>query len=315
MELRYDTPKKHCPKRGQLRMLRMTICITLLCAVGVLRAFFPGATAAVRATVLPMMETELDYRSAITALGETLTGETGIMEVLGDIYIRAFGGTEPENITVTAETEESVDPREPTPASTGAMLPPIEEVIVAPTLPELFSTQQTRTPVSPSRQPDGREAAVEVFLARQAEFADLTLPASASFTYEPLRLEFVAPVEGPVTSSFGFRRHPIIREVRFHFGTDIAAYTGVPFVAFAEGRVVIAGEDNSWGKYILLYHGNGIYTRYAHASAQYVRTGDTVTRGQRIGRVGATGTATGPHLHFELRVDGVYRNPEFYLEF
>jgi len=288
--------------------------MVLLCTVGVLRAFFPDATAAVRTTVQPLMEAELDYRTAISALGETLTGETGIMEVLGDIYIRAFGSREPEDVIVAAEAEGAKAEPESAPMPVMEMFPPIEEVIPAPTLSDIFSPQEAYAPEDTHTQPDEPEA-VEVFLAQQAEFSAFALPAGASFAYEPLYLDFVAPVAGPVSSSFGFRQHPIMREVRFHFGTDIADYTGTPFVAFANGRVVAAGENDSWGKYILLYHGGGVYTRYAHASVQYVRGGDTVALGQRIGRVGATGAATGPHLHFELRVGGVYRNPEFYLEF
>jgi len=260
-----------------------------------------------------MMEAELDYRAAIATIGETITGEASIMEVLGDIYIRAFGGADSEDVVVTAETEEPEPEMPPTPAPTVAIHPPIEEVIPTPILPEVLPEPEEHVPEAPT-EPSEPEA-VEVFLAQQAEFSDFDLPASVSFAYEPLYLDFVAPLEGPVSSPFGFRRHPILREVRFHFGTDIAVYTGTPFVAFADGQVIAAGENDSWGKYILLYHGNGVYTRYAHASAQYVRSGDTVARGEMIGRVGATGAVTGPHLHFELRVDGVYRNPEFYLVF
>jgi len=278
-----------------------------------------------RATVLPVIEADFDYRGAIATIGETLTGETTILEVLGDMTIRAFGGITPEEgeDAVTDDPEPSPVPAPMiTPPSVQVIHPPIEEVFTVPEMPleivYLLSRPEpepepmpTPTPVSAPQEPD----AVAVFLAQQERFSDHALPANAAIYYAPLDLDFVAPLAGRVSSPFGFRWHPIRGEVRFHFGTDIAADTGVPFVAFADGRVVQARENDSWGKYILLYHGDGIYTRYAHASAKYVSAGDTVERGQRIGRVGATGGATGPHLHFELRVNGMYRNPEFHMNF
>jgi len=276
----------------------------LICFVLVLRVFFPGAAEAMRAGVLPMMETDLDYRGAIAVIGETLTGDTPILEALGEMAIRAFGGDSAERIEVTAAPETPASEPVSPPELPRVIYPPIEEVFPVPAL----------LPLSPS-EPEAPTEAVAMFLARQEAFSDRAVPVNAAMSYVPLGLDIAVPVSGLVSSPFGFRWHPLHQDVRFHFGTDIAADTGVPILAFADGRVISAREGVGWGKYILLYHGDGIYTRYAHASALYVRTGDVVERGRMIGRVGATGGATGPHLHFELRVDGVYRNPEFYLDF
>jgi len=314
MEKRYEPYKRpnrggrkaSARSRGRAQALRMAACVVLLGAVMILRAFFPGAAELVRAKVLPMMEAELDHMAVIASIGETLTGEVGMMEVLGEIYIRAFGGIA-EEVDAHSETMEAT----PSPEPIVSDHPPIEEVIPVPELPEGIPMPDIDIPEEKPETP----AAVAVFLERQSEFADTAIPENVTFEYDSLGIEFVVPVMGPVSSSFGFRRHPLLREVRFHFGTDIAVYTGTPFVAFADGRVVSANENESWGKYILLYHGDGIYTRYAHADAKRVQTGDMVERGQRIGYVGMTGAATGPHLHFELRVNGKYRNPEFHMTF
>jgi len=261
-----------------------------------------------------MIEANLDYRAAIATIGETLTGEATILEVLGEMTVRAFGGMPSEDVPATVpELPPPMVRPAPTPEPLPVVHPPIEEVFPVPELHEgiyLLSAEDEE----PEPVPETPEA-VAVFLAHQEPFAYRDLPENATISYAPLGLEFVTPVYGRVSSPFGFRMHPLRGEVRFHFGTDIAAYSGTPISAFADGRVVAARENDSWGKYILLYHGDGIYTRYAHASVKYVQAGDTVERGQRIGRVGMTGGATGPHLHFELRVEGMYRNPEFYLSF
>ena len=94
---------------------------------------------------------------------------------------------------------------------------------------------------------------------------------------------------------------------------NFAANTGTDICAFASGTVIAAGKDAGYGNYLKLDHGSGYVTLYGHCSELLVSEGDPVQAGQVIARVGATGQATGPHLHFELMHDGVYLNPEFYL--
>lgn len=112
-----------------------------------------------------------------------------------------------------------------------------------------------------------------------------------------------------VTSNYGYRIHPITGSHRLHAGVDIGAPTGTPIYAAADGVVVTSVYSNSYGNYILINHGGGIYTLYAHASALYVSAGAVVIQGQTIAAVGSTGNSTGPHLHFEVRVNGSTVNP------
>ncbi len=113
-----------------------------------------------------------------------------------------------------------------------------------------------------------------------------------------------------VSSNFNPRRlHPVTKRVRPHNGTDYAAATGTPVWASGDGRVVEAGYSRANGNYIFIKHGNNIVTRYLHLSRKVVSRGDRVRQGQTIGHVGATGLATGPHLHYEFLLNGVHRNP------
>jgi murein DD-endopeptidase MepM/ murein hydrolase activator NlpD len=113
-----------------------------------------------------------------------------------------------------------------------------------------------------------------------------------------------------VSSNFNPRRlHPVTGRVRPHNGTDYAAATGTPVWASGDGTVIEAGYTRANGNYIFIKHGNNIVTRYLHLSKKQVSRGDRVRQGQTIGRVGATGLATGPHLHYEFLRNGVHRNP------
>ncbi len=126
---------------------------------------------------------------------------------------------------------------------------------------------------------------------------------------KPFKGRFMRPVNAPVTSGFGNRFHPILRISRLHAGTDFGARSGSPIFAVADGTVISASYSGGYGNRIILDHGGGLTTVYAHCSSLAVRAGQTVRQGQRIGAVGSTGLSTGPHLHFEMRINGRPVNP------
>ena len=124
---------------------------------------------------------------------------------------------------------------------------------------------------------------------------------------------FVWPASGPVTSPFGPRTHPIFGTSGQHDGIDIGAGYGSPVVAATSGTVVSAGNQGGYGNAVAISHDNGLATFYAHQASLVVSAGEAVSRGQVIGYVGSTGYSTGPHLHFEVRVNGAPVDPMSYL--
>ncbi|WP_066529246.1 M23 family metallopeptidase [Erythrobacter sp. CCH5-A1] len=122
------------------------------------------------------------------------------------------------------------------------------------------------------------------------------------------------PLEGAaLTSGFGMRTHPVLGGRRQHQGIDLAAPAGTPVYATADGVVSRADWYSSYGLYISLEHGASMQTRYAHLSRLAVAAGDSVKKGDLIGYVGSTGRSTGPHLHYEVRVEGLAVNPIPYM--
>ena len=167
-------------------------------------------------------------------------------------------------------------------------------------------------PAEESTEPQLPEA-VSAFLESQKEFSNYDLPENVSYDYSPFPDEYSTPVAGYNSSGFGYRVHPIHGDVRFHYGTDFAAWTGERILCFADGTVSFAGYCDSYGNYITVDHADGWQSLYAHCSVLYVSAGQSVSAGELIALVGDTGLVTGPHLHFELTQNGVYTNPEYYV--
>ena len=125
-----------------------------------------------------------------------------------------------------------------------------------------------------------------------------------------LGISLIKPVSGIISSRFGVSSS--LRKSS-HTGLDIATSLGTPILAAASGTVTFSGWKGSYGKMIAITHSNGIQTYYCHCNALYVTAGSSVSQGQTIAAVGSTGNSTGPHLHFEIRINGVAYNPQNYL--
>ena len=140
---------------------------------------------------------------------------------------------------------------------------------------------------------------------------DKTMAPPANASYEPYTLTVTPtlPVSGRVTSPFGYRWHPITKKLDFHTGVDIAAAKGTKIAAALAGTVVEAGQSRVYGNYILLQHGEDLYTFYGHCDSLQVAAGTVVRQGETIGYVGTTGLSTGPHLHLEIRLRGKQVDP------
>lgn len=182
-----------------------------------------------------------------------------------------------------------------------------------------------------------RQAAEELAYERQAELLDALDDEIAEFEGELAALEreessirakiaaattptvtstssgLLRPVPGAVSSGFGMRVHPITGQTRMHNGIDMDGALGDPIRAARAGTVILAGVKGGYGTTVMIDHGGGMVTLYAHQSRLGVSSGDRVARGEVIGYVGSTGQSTGPHLHFEVRINGVPTDPLRYL--
>jgi murein DD-endopeptidase MepM/ murein hydrolase activator NlpD len=123
----------------------------------------------------------------------------------------------------------------------------------------------------------------------------------------------IKPAKGWFTSKFGYRLSPFTGKTAFHNGLDIAAAPGSPVYAPADGIVTYAGYDQGYGKLVSIDHGYGVMTRFGHNSQLYVQVGQKVSRWDVIAAVGNTGRSTGAHLHYEVRVNGIARDPAIYI--
>ena len=123
----------------------------------------------------------------------------------------------------------------------------------------------------------------------------------------------VWPARGWVTSDFGTRMDPYTARRKMHEGLDIATPQGQPVYSPSDGTVSFAGTEGGYGKVLVIDHGNGLKTRYGHVSEFFVRAGDRVRKGDKVAAVGSTGRSTGPHLHYEVRVNGTPENPRMFI--
>ena len=276
-------------KRGKIYA-----CALLFLALTAVKMISPAAAADVREVLIPTISEDDDYRAMLASVQTALQSD----------------GSQPDAApyTVTPPLEQMQQELEALRPEHFADLPKTE---LSEPEPEPEPTPEPEPELSAEMQ--AAFAARDSFLEAQVAYADYAVPANVSYDVPELPFAHSSPVAGYTSSGFGYRVHPLQNTVKFHYGTDFAANSGTDVCAFADGTVLAAGEDAGYGNYIKIDHGSGFVTLYGHCSKLLVQAGQTVQRGERIALVGATGQATGPHLHLELLHNGVYLNPEFYL--
>ena len=278
-----------------MKRIRIYLCAFLFVALTAVKLVAPASAAQLRSAVQEQISRDDDYRAAGDRLRAVLKAPTDAPDA----------ATPAGTYTVVLPVEQMEQTRAVHTQNHFAALP---EGLLHPT-----PSAEVEAELSHAAALDAAYAARETFLDAQAAFSDHAVPANVSYEIPELPFSPAAPVSGTASSGFGYRMHPIHQTVKFHYGTDFAASAGTDICAFADGTVLAAGQDAGYGNYVKLDHGGGFVTLYGHCSALLVSAGETVTAGQVIARVGSTGLATGPHLHFELIHEGVYLNPEFYL--
>ena len=280
-----ESRKDLYPKERR-QLIQLVICGSALVVLVAVKLLLPETLAAFNEQLNAAMERNMDVQAVFSAVGRAFSGEEDAAE---DVYQAVF------------------HPEDPQPLQTAALLP------------EGTSAMDT---LRQYRQGTGDEAIPQTETAEQAEtvsplsyvlYSDETLPEGVSLEQAMLGFDYCVPVNGVISSDFGYRDHPTEGEERFHYGVDLAAESGTEVCSFADGTVTAVGESSTYGKYCMVAHESGFTTLYAHCSRITVSSGTAVTRGQQIAAVGETGMATGPHLHFELHRNGTYLNPVYYL--
>lgn len=307
----------------QTRLSQLLVCLVLFLTVFIGKGVFPSKLLQVRDDILTMISSDTDFRAAFSKLGESFSaGENTFFGRLGDFCVEVFGPAEIQQELQEGEfdthmtsllTEESqFFSTSPTPQE----LSQHYFIANAPILvSNVQSAQASAAPASePEEEPEAVAAVGTVLL--KSNYNGQALP--ENYTMDQLslgELQTTVPVLGHLNSPYGYRDHPINGQYQFHGGVDIGGQMGDPIHAFAAGTVEYVGEDDSYGLYLQVDHGNGIKSFYAHCLAVCVSTGQAVAMGEKIAEVGASGAATGPHLHLELKCNGVHLDPAYYVEF
>lgn len=150
-------------------------------------------------------------------------------------------------------------------------------------------------------------------LEESARLTKLIVANQSNTDYAGGEMAWPAPGYTGISSKYGMRKHPILKKNKMHTGVDINVPMGKDIVAANDGKVILAGTNGGYGKCIIIDHGGKIATLYAHNSKLLVKVGDKVKRGQVIAKCGSTGLSTGPHLHFEVRINGKHTDPMPYI--
>lgn len=294
--------------------IKTCVCGILLVLAVLLRFLTPSAVGRFRDSAVRAVMGNVDYRSAVTALGQAMGGEKKLSEALREAYMYAFSMSGGE-VETSAETKPEPPKKTETALRAVEHEPPADNAEDKTKLQEKTKAQTPPDNAQPEQTDEEKEKAnmVSAFTESQSSYSDIGLPENVTYDMPQLPADGISPVSGTVSSGFGYREHPADGQVRFHYGTDIAAERGTPVKAYTDGSVYAVGESSGYGLYVILEHENGMQTMYAHLDETLVSGGETVTKGENIGKVGATGNATGPCLHFEIIDDGTYVNPEYYI--
>lgn len=301
-------------EREKRRLLQLGACLVLFLTVFFAKGL--DRLTELRQDLSRVLRADVDFEAAFADLGWSLASGKPMGESLGGLWTDVFLPQERETLSawgegplyraqqellwtakdspaqiLTAGRGES-RPEDPMAAS-GLSAAPEQEVVLEP----------ESTP-----EPTAEPAVVTM------NYTGPALPDNTTMDRYALGLqETVNPVDAAMTSGFGWREHPISGGEKFHYGVDLAVDTGTTVRAFAAGTVDYIGESDVYGQYLQLDHGGGVTSFYAHCSKLCVQQGQKVSVGEKVAESGATGEVTGPHLHFEMKKDGVRLNPAYYI--
>ena len=291
------------------RLGQLVVCAAVFVSIVAARLLLPQRMERLSDSIRTVMGQSMDVQEVFSAVGRMVSGEESVSDSLSDVYQAVFGPE--ENVAVetaaqvTRQRARSEDKKHRS----------------APVQPEADTTPET-APAADQPAGDGAATPQTETTPVEAEGGELSavtlvysnLPKNVCMEQQILGFSYTTPVTGALSSPFGYREHPIEGEEKFHYGVDLAVDEGTAIASFADGTVTAVGESSSLGKYVIVEHGNGYSTLYAHCSKVTVSSGAAVGKGEKVAEVGQTGMATGPHCHFELHRDSNYLNPIYYVQ-
>ena len=291
-------------EREKRRLLQLGICLLLFLTVFLTKG--AGRLEALRGELSAALGANVNFKNVLTDLGWSIASNRPVGETVGELWLGIFAPKEKE--PYQAGQEGTLYRTIRAGAAPVALTWPAETE---------EGTEAHMDPLLSSKTTD-RLATWDPYAEPAVVYMDYdgpTLPDNTTMDRYALGLsETVSPVLGRVTSGFGWREDPLNGEQKFHNGLDLSAATGTPVLAFAAGTVDYIGESAIYGQYLQIIHENGVKSFYAHCSKLLVQKGQQVEMGEKVAESGATGNVTGPHLHFELKKDGVRLNPDYYIE-
>ena len=285
------------------RMLQLIVAGAIFVCLVAWKLLLPQSAGSVAATVRDALGQDADFKAAFSAVGEAIAGEKSVGESLQEAYTAVFAPAEYQAAQAAAVMETAKSVTMPADQLTERTEAAANAVV---------SKQEAEPETGDGAE--GTEETLETLSSQSVVHFNSATPANVTFEQMVLGFAYASPVSGTLTSTFGYRDHPIYGEERFHYGLDIANVLGTPITAFADGTVKATGESSSLGKYLMISHPGGITTLYAHCSAVTVSGGQEVKMGDKVAEMGSTGVSTGSHLHFEVMDGTTYLNPIYYVE-
>ncbi|MDR1117536.1 MAG: M23 family metallopeptidase [Oscillospiraceae bacterium] len=320
--------------------IKLIACVLILGTTGIIKYALPGRVEGFETFMRQNVAGGIDYRAVFSAFGGALAGEGKITDVFKDIASGSFDSSyKSASGGLPASASEADAP------VSGDVTIPLSEAGAAERegifnrdmLNDKFTynaSQQSGLITSLDRETKleyqklGRTMQYLSVSSedKSNEFDEIVLPlpgekdengnaapSNVSYEYYDIDFEYMLPVDGTLTSKFGYRIHPISKKLSFHYGLDIGADSGTVISAFAAGTVEAVGVDSIYGNYVFLRHKDGIITFYGHCKKILVEEGQLIQMGDPVAQVGNTGYSTGPHLHFEVRSGTTNLDPAHYV--
>jgi len=278
--------------KAHRQFTQLFVCLLLFLVVFIGKEVWPSKIAKTGEQLLAVIHMNTDFRAAFAKLGQAMAQEDSMIGELGEFCVSVFALQQEDSDAGSSDAARSLE------GVDGGT--------------ELLQESQAE---GGSPQLAGQKELQVGDVVETVEYTEGQLPDGYSGQWLYLgNMETATPVQGTVTSFFGYRDHPTIGRYAVHGGVDIAADSGTDVAAFAPGRVEATGEDKDFGLWLRLSHPDGVSSFYAHCSEICVKEAEEVQVGQTVARVGSSGISTGPHLHFEIMLNDVRLNPMHYIK-